>query len=111
MSDSHEATQAEIAHLFAHATACVASGRVLLRWLVRTRWMLRGIVLMNVVLGAWNAAQVDTAALPWLHVLGMGCNVLGAWHALKTEAKFSSDIQENRQRLQDLEEKIRNLIG
>lgn len=111
MIDSHEPTDEEVASLLALGTTLAGEVEELIRWLVRRLWLMRSIILMNVVVSAWNAAGLATSQLPALAVFGCAISAAGALHAIRTEGRLHTDIKEARAHLLEVRTKIKKLTG
>lgn len=108
MDEERGPDEAQLVALFVLAIELAAEVEGHLRWLWRRLWLLRGILLMNVVFGAWNASRLDTetGSIAALAALGMLGNVLGAWKCLRVEVDFQGDIKQARARLRAVQQKI-----
>lgn len=111
MIDSHEPTDAEVASLVALGVTLAGEVEGLIRWLVRRLWLVRSIILMNVVVCAWNAAGIATSQLPALAVFGCAISGAGALYSMRTEGRLHADIKDGRERLRDIRTKLKKLTG
>lgn len=110
MSDDAAISDDQLQGIHAELVAGACDLALHLRWLRRTRWVLQGIVLMNVTCAAWNASIVTRDnAVWWLNCLGFAFNVWGGWKAFRVGEDFARDIAKGRALLVEVAKRIQNI--